>query len=53
MVVVLEFFMDVRVLADSEETDTLARRIIEQELARAREAIVDRLTAAGVQASVR
>jgi hypothetical protein len=53
VLVVIEFLTDIGVLADSEEADELARRIVDEELARARAAIVDRLEAEGVEASLR
>lgn len=52
LVAVIEFLGDVRVLADCDEADTIAQQVVDEELSRAREAILDRLSRAGIEASV-
>jgi hypothetical protein len=52
LLAVVEFLSDVRVLADCEEADAIAQQVVEEELARARAAILDRLAKAGLEASV-
>ena len=53
MVVVIDFVTDVGVLADDEDAEQLALEVIEQELQRARTAILERLFDLGIGASIR
>lgn len=53
MVAVIDLVTDVGLLADGDHAERLAWQVIQEELARAREAIVDRLTAAGVDVLMR
>jgi hypothetical protein len=53
MVVVISFVTDVGVLADGPEAERLAQQVIDEELERARTAILERLTAQGIDVSMR
>jgi len=52
MVVVISFMADVSVLADQEAAERLARTVIDEEVERARAAIVARLVDLGVEVTM-
>jgi hypothetical protein len=53
MVAVIDFIVDVGVVADDEDTERLAQQVIEEEIDRARTTIARRLTSVGVEVSIR
>jgi hypothetical protein len=52
MIAVIKIKADVGVMADSEEAEEVADRVISEELERTREAIVERLVALDVEVSI-
>jgi hypothetical protein len=52
MVAVITLTTDVRILADDEDAEVIAQRVVVEELRRSRAAIADRLTELGVEVSI-
>lgn len=52
MLAIITFTTDVRVLADDQDAEAIAERVVAEELLRSRAAIEDRLTELGLEVSI-